>query len=113
MTFTGDDLYHNPNPIGGDSSKTNIDVFAEGVKVATINQSELTSIPANAEFRIPISFTTSPKDLFKKDGKGLLAGAINTFLEKSVHLKYEGTITFGLGGVFFDTPIEYEEDVDL
>lgn len=113
ITITADALFHNPNAIGGTLTATNIDVISNDVKIATVEQNIESILPAQAEFSIPLTFSTSPKELFQKDGKGILGGVINALLDKSVKLKYKGNLTFKLAGISFDSPIDLEEVVDL
>ncbi len=113
ITITGEALFHNPNAIGGTLVSTDIDVISNDVVIAQIAQEQATKLPTQAEFSIPLSFNTSPKELFDKNGKGVLGGVINALLDRTVKLQYKGKVKFKIAGLPFETPIEFEEEVEL
>lgn len=113
INFTGEAVFYNPNAIGGSLTSTDILVTTNGIEVATISQDKTTSIPANAEFSVPVHFNTSPEKIFGDDTKSILSGVINALLKKSVDLQFKGKVHFKIGGIPFKTDIDIEEEVKL
>lgn len=113
ITITGDAVYHNPNAIGGTLTATAINVTVNEVEAATIEQNVEIPVPAQSEFRVPLTFNTTPREIFNRDAGGLLGGVVNALVDKKVNVHYEGQITVKLAGISYTAPIEYEEEVKI
>lgn len=113
ITITGDAVYHNPNAIGGTLTATSINVTVNEVEAATIDQNVEIPVPAQSEFRVPLTFNTTPREIFKRDAGGLLGGVVNALVDKKVKVHYDGQVTVKLAGIAYTAPIEYEEEVEI
>lgn len=113
ITVTAEAVYFNPNGISLTLSATDIDVFANDVEVAKIAQDLAAEIPAKSEFRIPLTFSAKPRDIYQKDKGGLIGGALNALLNKKVDVRYSGTVTVKMLGIPYTSEIDYEEVVSL
>jgi LEA14-like dessication related protein len=115
ITITADAIIFNPNGVSIFLNKTEIDVFANDIKVSHISQTEHTEITKKSEFKIPLKAKFKPQDLVKDEGSilDILSSGLKSFTDKNMDLKFVGTATFQVAGIPFDVPIEYEEKVDL
>lgn len=111
ITLKGDAVFNNPNPISANVTEVDLDVFVYDKKVTHITQNVSATMPANADFRLPLQFDLPLKDVFD-DGK-LAIGDI--FKKKLLQYKLLGNIKVGLGSVEVRVPVEYadEEEVKL
>lgn len=107
-----DFIMFNPNSIGAKLIKTELEIFANNIKVGVANQRIYSEVPANSEFTIPVDCTFGIKDIMADQG-GSLGGLLNAVLEKKIDLKYTGTIRLKVAGVEFDVPVEHEQEVVL
>ncbi len=113
ISISGDALYFNPNTISGTVTATDITVFANDIDAATIEQSLEIEAPAQSEFRIPFTFTTTPRAILQQDAGGALGGILNAVLNKKVDLRYEGFVTIKVAGIPFNVEVDYEEEVEI
>lgn len=109
ITVTGDAVYHNPNAIGGTLTATSIEVAVNEVGAATIDQNMEIPVPAQSEFRVPLLFNTTPREIFQRDAGGVLGGVVNALVDRKVAIRYKGWVVVNLGGVSLTVPIEHEE----
>lgn len=112
IQVTADTKFHNPNDIGCELVKTDIDVITNGINVGKVSQTEIISIDNNSDFIIPTSISFSPKDVFKKDG-GILNGALNAFTSKEIEIQYIGSVTLRKAGVPFEIEVDETQKVPL
>jgi LEA14-like dessication related protein len=113
ITISGQAVYHNPNALGLTLTATDIEVFIEDLPVAHIQQDLAIEVPAQAEFRVPLTFRAKPQDIYQNDRNGLIGGAINALLNKQVEVHYQGSITVSMAGINYEAPIDYREEVAL
>jgi len=105
-------VFENLNDIGGDLEINHLEVFANNVKVSTINTKKF-KVPAKDEFSIPIMVSFSPSQIFDDQKKGLWGQVFNTIRDKAVLMNYKGVITYSLGDFSYDYNIDYSDKVVL
>ena len=113
ITLQAEAVYHNPNTLGGQVVSTDIQVIANDIPAATIEQDSEIDIPATSEFRIPLTCNISPKDIYENDRSGALGGLLNAVLRKKIDVVYKGKILVRIAGFRYTLPIELEEEVVL
>ena len=115
ITITADAIVFNPNNVSVFLQNTEIDVFANEIKVSHISQTENTEITKKSEFKIPLKANFKLQDLIKDEASilDILSNALNTYKDKKIALKFNGTATFKIAGIEFDVPIEHTEIVNL
>lgn len=110
-----DVVVYNPNGVSVYLNKTDIEVFANEIKISTIKQTNRTEVSKESEFSIPLKANLNVMDLVKDESSvlNIINSSISAFKDKKVDLKFNGTAEFEVAGVKFDVPIEYEEIVNL
>ncbi len=103
--------YHNPNNIKGQFKATDIKVTVNDIDVGSLKQLEKVAVPRKSDFKIPVTISFPPKDIFKK--KGLLKSVLQAYANDKVALHYLGTMTFTIAGKDFKIPIDYKDDIIL
>ncbi|MCK5401164.1 MAG: hypothetical protein KAJ28_05975 [Flavobacteriaceae bacterium] len=112
IVINADAVFENLNDIGGNLELKNLEVFANNVKVSTINSKKF-NVPIKDKFSIPIKVSFSPKQIFDDQKKGLLSNIFNSIANKEVVLDYKGVITYSLGDFSYDYNINYSDKVVL
>ncbi len=100
-------IFFNPNKIRGRLKNINIDVFVNGKKAASVDQALKMSIPAAAEFTIPLEVKLALKELgFMETILGMVGG-------KTFKIHYKGSLKLLYHGLPINVPVDYEDDVKL
>ena len=111
VMVTGIAVYENPNAVGGDLTAMSVHVQVDEIDVGKLEQDLSVAVLANSIFEVPFEFRFDPAKIFKE--KGVLGSIISILENKSVDVKYEGTITMEMMNVSFDIPVDFEESVSL
>ncbi len=112
VTLTADAIYHNPNPIGGELTATDIAVIVNDVEVAQIKQELSTDLEANSDFTIPVVASFPLNEVVKKEGD-VISGLVSAILKKKVQVTYQGNTRVRIAGFGFEVPVDYEQEVSL
>jgi len=99
-TLTMELLYYNPNKIGFEIQKSDIDIYIDGLYLGKSTSDSLIKVDKLSEFTIPISLNTDMKNVFKN--------AWNLLVHKSVLVKAKGTVNAGAIGLFKSFEVDYE-----
>ena len=115
ITITSDVVFFNPNNVSVYLIGTELDVIANEVKVSHIYQTANTEIPKQSEFKTPIKVNFKPSELVKNKSSiiDLISGGLEYLKDKTIDIKYVGTLEFKVAGIKFDVPVEFEEKVKL
>ena len=92
-------VYYNPNNFGMQLKSTDLDIFLENNYLGHTIQDLQVTIPAKAEFAIPITIDV--------DMKNLLKNGFNTLFKNEVVLKVTGSIKVGKANIFKSFPVNY------
>ena len=112
VTVTAEAVYYNPNDVGGQLESTDIQLIANGVEAATVQQQFKTELKPKSEFRVPIE-VQFPLEKVIQDKNNLISGALNALLKKQVEIEYAGKATVSFVGINIDLPIEYKQMIDI
>lgn len=105
--------FHNPNDIGCEISKMDIDVIANGINIGKANESAISKIDSNHDFFIPAKINVSPKKIYGEGLANLIGGAISAFVKKEIEVEFQGTIKLKKLGMTFEIPIHEKQMVPL
>lgn len=101
-------LLKNPNPIGAEITHIHMDIFVTDKHATTIHQDIRVSMPANAEFKLPVNFDIPlGKSGFFKNAKDILNGA---WKNQAIDIRTEGKVTVEVLKVAFDIPFDEENN---
>ena len=106
-TLNGNAYFYNPNDVNMTLRKINVDVFLEGKKIGTINESVKTKIPALAEFKVPVDASFDVTEV------GVLKSILSVLGGKKMKAHYEGNIKLTVYGIPVKVPIDYEDEIRL
>ena len=100
-------IFYNPNNMRGRIRKIDVEIFVNGKKAASVDQSLKTSIPAQAEFTVPLEVKLAIKELGVMDTIfGMIGG-------KTFKVRYKGSLKLSYRGVPISVPVDYEDEVKL
>ncbi|MEO5601349.1 MAG: LEA type 2 family protein [Cyclobacteriaceae bacterium] len=100
-------IFYNPNRVRGKLKKINVDIFVDGIKAASVDQSLKTSIPAGAEFTVPLEVKLAIKEL------GLLDTILGMVGGKTFKIHYKGSLKLSYHGLPINVPVDYKDEVKL
>jgi len=100
-------IFYNPNDMRGRLKKIDIEIFVNGKKAASVEQTLKTSIPAAGEFTVPIEVKLALKEMGVMDTIfGMIGG-------KTFNIHYKGSLRLSYRGVPIKVPVDYKDDVRL
>lgn len=100
-------IFFNPNNIRGRLKKIDIEIFVNGKKAAKVDQSLKMSIPAAAEFTVPLEVKLAMKELgFMDTILGMVGG-------KTFKIHYKGSLKLSYRGLPINVPVDFEDEVKL
>lgn len=100
-------IFYNPNNVRGRLKKIDVEIFVNGKKAASVDQSLKTSIPSRSEFSVPLEVKLALKELGVMDTIfGMIGG-------KKFKVRYKGSLRLTYRGLPINVPVDYEDDVRL
>ena len=100
-------IFYNPNNMRGRIRRIDVEIFVNGKKAASVDQSLKTSIPAQAEFTVPLEVKLAIKELGVMDTIfGMIGG-------KTFKVRYKGSLKLSYRGMPISVPVDYEDEVKL
>ena len=112
ITVSADALFNNPNVIGGRLNTEGVQVYVNDISFGRIETEEF-KVPANDNFTVPLKIELKTKDLLNKDPNGFLNGLLNSVLNRSLKVRYEGVIQFKSFGINHSYLINKTETVKI
>ncbi len=100
-------IFYNPNSVRGKLKKINVEIFVDGKKAASVDQSLKTSIPAGAEFTVPLEVKLAIKEL------GLLDTILGMVGGKTFKIHYKGSLKLSYHGLPINVPVDYKDEVRI
>jgi len=98
-------IFYNPNDMRGRLKKIDVEIFVNGKKAATVDQTLKTSIPAQAEFTVPLEVKLAIKEMGVMDTIfGMIGG-------KTFKIHYKGSLKLSYRGIPINVPVDYKDDV--
>jgi len=90
-------FFENPNGVGGTISSDKIQIIVKGTSIASVYVDEF-KVPARASFSVPLMAVIPTKKVFQNNKNGILGGLINSFLNKSIKLRFKGNLKYKVFG---------------
>lgn len=112
LTLGADAFFKNPNDIGGKFYTDSIQVWVNGAKLAKVS-SEPFRIPARKSFAIPMVVEIPVQKVFENNRNGILGGLIDSFLNKSIKVRYVGNLYFKTLGFSKTFPINTVQEIKI
>lgn len=100
-------IFYNPNNMRGRIRKIDVEIFVNGKKAASVDQSLKTSIPAQAEFTVPLEVKLAIKEL------GVMDTIFGMIRGKTFKVRYKGSLKLSYRGVPISVPVDHEDEVKL
>lgn len=100
-------IFYNPNKMRGRLKKIDVEIFVNGKKAATVNQSLKTAIPAAAEFTVPLEVRLALKEV------GVLDTIFGMIGGKTFDIHYKGSLKLTYRGFPISVPVDYKDEVKL
>jgi hypothetical protein len=112
ITVDSDVIFYNSNDVGCKVIRTNIDAFVNDLNIGKVSQANSIVLLAKNEFKMPISFSFSPQQIFK-DKKNILTSILGTILNKEIKINYSGIVTLSKAGINFDIDVNGTELIKI
>jgi len=98
-------IFYNPNKVRGRLKKIDIEIFVNGKRAASVDQSLKTAIPAAAEFTVPLEVKLAMKELgFMDTLLGMVGG-------RTFEIHYKGSLKLSYHGLPINVPVDYKDEV--
>ena len=112
LTLKADALFNNPNDVGGRLNTEGVTVYVNDIMMGVVRAEEF-KVPAKKDFRVPLQIEVNTKDLLNKDPNGFLSGLLNSVLNRTLKIKYEGVIQFKALSFSYSYPINKTEIINI
>ena len=112
LTLKADALFNNPNDVGGRLNTEGVNVFVNDILIGVVSAEEF-KVPAKKNFKVPLQIEVKTKDLLNKDQNGFLGGLLNSVLNRTLKVKYEGVIQFKAFSFSYSYPINKTETINI
>tara|TARA_B110000902_G_C13903606_1_gene435401 strand:- start:53 stop:517 length:465 start_codon:yes stop_codon:yes gene_type:complete len=112
LTLKADALFNNPNDVGGRLNTEGVTVYVNDILIGVVSAEEF-KVPAKKDFRVPLQIEVNTKDLLNKDPNGFLGGLLNSVLNRTLKVKYEGVIQFKTFSFSYKYPINKTETINI
>lgn len=98
-------ILYNPNKHHGKLKRIKMDIYVNGKKAGSIDQKMHITIPAKAEFSVPIEVKLAMKEF------GFLDTLLGFIGGKKFDVHYKGSIRVSYHGLPLRVPIDYKDEV--
>jgi LEA14-like dessication related protein len=99
-TVSADLFYYNPNNLGLQLKKAELDVYIDDKFLGHSLLDTLIFIPKKGTFSFPVNMEVEMKNIFPN--------AFSLLTKTEIDLRIEGTAKVGKGGVFLNIPVRYQ-----
>lgn len=106
-TLKANAILYNPNNIKIKLRKVKVDVYVNEKKTGVVDQELKMTIPATAEFSVPLEVKLNMKEL------GLLNTIFGMIGGKKLKVQYKGSISVTYKGLPLRIPVDYKSEVRL
>ena len=105
-------FFENPNGVGGTISSDKIQIIVKDASIASVYVDEF-KVPARASFSVPLMAVIPTKKVFQNNKNGILGGLINSFLNKSIKLRFKGNLKYKVFGFSNTYPLDKVQEIKL
>jgi LEA14-like dessication related protein len=104
-----DALFYNPNKRSGQVKKVDIVVHYKDQEMAQISEESSVKVEGLKDFVIPLDVNLD----LKKLQDNWLSNLVNILQDKSVELRFTGSIKVKFHGIGYNIPVDYTEKIKL
>lgn len=90
-------IINNPNGMALDLASADLDVIVDDIVIANIKQTVDATMPAKAEFKLPVKITMDLAKLYKNNPLGALTKGLKIMSDKKLEVQFKGNIKAGKG----------------
>ena len=112
ITIRADAVFNNPKIVKGSLNTKGVNVYVNDILMGFINAEEF-KVPAKDNFKVPLQIDIDPVQLFNKDKNGFLGGLLSSVLNRTLNVKYEGSINFKVMGFTYNYRISKTEIIKI
>ncbi len=92
-------VYYNPNNIGIELNRTDLDLYIDSSYLGHSSQNVQVAIPARKDFTLPLQINV--------DMKNLLKNGITSLFNKEIAVRLVGNVKIGKAGVYKNIKVDY------
>ena len=90
-------VINNPNAVALDLASANLEVIVDNIIIANIKQTVDATMPAKAEFKMPVKISMDLAKLYKENPLAALGKGLQIMSDKKLEVQIKGTIKAGKG----------------
>lgn len=90
-------VINNPNGVALDLASADLNVLVDDIVIAHIKQTLDATMPAKAEFKLPVKITMDLAKLYKNDPLAALGKGLQIMSDKKLEVQFKGIIKAGKG----------------
>ena len=90
-------IINNPNGVALDLASADLDVIVDNIVIANIKQTLDATMPAKAEFKLPVKITMDLAKLYKNNPLTALSKGLQIMSDKKLEVQFRGNIKAGKG----------------
>lgn len=106
-------VLNNPNSFALDLAKAELTAYVDDVELASINQMFDTSMPANENFKMPITIKMDLDKLYRENPIAAIGKGIQIMSDKKLNVHFKGSIKVGKGAMKIEVPVDQVELVEF
>ncbi len=106
-------VLNNPNSFALDLAQADLKALVDDIVLAKIDQTYDTKMPANSEFKMPITIDMDLEKLYQDNPLAALGKGLQIMSDKKLNVHFIGTIKVGKGSVKISVPIDQVEVVNF
>ena len=90
-------IINNPNGVALDLASADLEVLVDNIVIANIKQTLDATMPAKAEFKLPVNITLDLAKLYKSNPLAALSKGLQIMSDKKLEVQFKGNIKAGKG----------------
>lgn len=113
LKLRADMVFENPNPFALDLSSADMVAIVDDIELATIKQEYDTSMPANQEFKMPMTIEMDLEKLYNENPLTAIGKSMQILGERKLNVLFKGNIKVGKGSMKLKVPIDQTEEINF
>ena len=106
-------IINNPNIVALDLASADLDVLVDNIVIANIKQTLDATMPAKAEFKLPVKITMDLVKLYKNDPLTAISKGLKIMSDKKLDVQFKGNIKAGKGMAKLTVDVDQVEIVQF
>ena len=104
-------IINNPNGVALDLASADLEVLVDNIVIANIKQTLDATMPAKAEFKMPVKITMDLAKLYKSNPLSALSKGLQVMSDKKLEVQFKGNIKAGKGVIKLIVDVDQVEIV--